>query len=346
MKPLSKKTRFKLIIVSLFVFLILAPMILANSFGYKISSLEDVLTLVRTGGIYLNSDITNTSIYVDDEYYKESGRLLRNTLIQNLPPNKTYKIVIQKEGLHDWRKKLVVYPSLVTEASVLMLPIEIEKTQIFPYLDEDGNGTTTAPVISVTGKKPMPEEEYVFADLMFFSENELPKIDLDKLPDVIKKLEESTGEKISTSTKETKETKEEKPEYFEALGIESLDDLEGLVEEGDQIAWLEDGNVIVGWTAPDKLPLYYYCSGDAENHECREKVIIDWEDQIKYFDFMPGRNDVLIVLTYSGIYAVEIDDRSDRNIQPVYLGEGLEFRISQDDKVIVKEDDFFYELDF
>jgi hypothetical protein len=380
MKPLSKKTRLKLIVLSLFVFLILVPMVLASSFGYRISSLGDVLTLIKTGGIYIHSDINNTEIYINDKYYKQSGRILRNTLISDLSPNKTYKVVIQKEGYNDWRKELLVYPSLVTESAILMLPSEIETEQIFPYEDDDGNGTTTAPVandVVSDDPKGLYTEEYFMADIMFFDEKRLAEFDIDELgDDLINRLIDSGLEidlidSESESALDTESelgldladedslnatsTEEEKPDYFEVLGleVESLDDLENLREKNEQIAWLEDGNVIVGWRDLNKTQHYYYClfsefGPDDEGYgetECRTKITVDWEDQIKYFEFLPGRDDVLVVLTYSGVYAVEIDDRSERNIQPIYVGEGLQFRISDDLGFVVKDGKDLYRID-
>ena len=60
---------------------------------------------------------------------------------------------------------------------------------------------------------------------------------------------------------------------------------------------------------------------------------------------MPGRNDVWIVLVQDGIYAVEVDSRSKRNIQPIYLGKDLDFRLDGSGNLIVKDKGSFIELD-
>lgn len=338
MKPLTKKTRLKLIIASIFVFVIVTPFILASSFGYKISSLGDVFTLVKTGGIYLHSDISNASIFIDDEYFKDNGRLLRNTLIQDLMPNEEYEIVIIKEGLHDWRKKLNVDPSLVTEATVLMLPLEIESREIYPFFDKEGNGTTTTPttlsINTLVGKIIPDNQEYI--DLMnilteedFYGLNPIEKVEVSPADDTL--ATSTSPEPIDDITK-----------YFLSIGIEDRDELENLRQVGDQFAWIDNGNVRVNWVGGEKLPNYYFC---IRIDECRDEIILDWTDDVLEFEFMPGREEILIVKTFDGVYAVEIDDRSDRNIQPVYSGEELELGISPNNKIVVKDGEVFHELD-
>jgi hypothetical protein len=339
MKPLSKKTRFKLIILSLLVFAFLVPAVLAASFGYKINSVGDLFTFVKTGGVYLHSDISNTSIYLEDEYIKDNGRLIRNTLIQELVPNKEYEVVIIKEGLHDWRKTLMVYPSLVTEASVLMLPTELDNREVYPFTDKEGNGTTTPPTtisINLANGKIIPTNaEYValmdlFHDTDFYGlQEEVDTVDTKEIVSV---------DIASTTPEEVVEIED----HFVALGVENPEDLDNLRETKDQVAWIEGGDVLLHWIDEGNTPNYYYCL-DLDN--CRNKITLDWEDEILAFEFMPDRNEILIVLTNKGVYAVEVDDRSERNIQPIRLGESLELGRTSSNKIVVKEREVFYEFD-
>jgi hypothetical protein len=88
---------------------------------------------------------------------------------------------------------------------------------------------------------------------------------------------------------------------------------------------------------------YYYCDGE-ENKVCVNKITLDWKDEIKKFDYLPGRDDVWLVLTAGGLYAVEVDGRSDRNIQTIYKGPNLDFRLTQTDRLIIKEGSRFFEI--
>ena len=72
-------------------------------------------------------------------------------------------------------------------------------------------------------------------------------------------------------------------------------------------------------------------------------LTLPWND-IKQFDYFPGRSDVWIVLTSNGIYAVEIDNRSQRNIQTIYEGQDLNFKLVQDGRLIIKQDSSLFEI--
>jgi hypothetical protein len=365
MKPLSQKVRFRLIVLSLFLFIIIAPIILANSFGYRIESFDDIFNWTKTGGIYLHSNIDSAAIFIDGKYHKDSGRLLRNTLIQDLNPNKTYEIVIIKEGLNDWRKSLTVYPSIVTEAATLMLPKDISDREIYPHLDNFRRGTTTP----LAAEAVVLDVEKVAADFDLDLEM-MNKLSLNYIPtnpeyaEIVNVfLEEEVFETnrsgVSLATPPVKEsliTIEENdssittedlisdlPEFVQKLGleIESLDELNGLIELSHQVAWIENGNIVVNWVDENTSPAYYYCLNP---EECREQITIDWSEEIKDFRFMSGFDEFIVILVDGGIYATEVDDRSPRNIQPVYGGNNLEFTIV-DGQIVVLNGGIFYELD-
>jgi hypothetical protein len=341
MKPLSKKARLGSGIALGIIFLILAPILLANSFGYHWEKVEDVFTFVKAGGIYVGSEISGVEIYVDGEYFKDSGLFIRNTLVQDLKPDTTHTIVVQKEGRHDWRKTLPVYESLVTESKVLMLPIEIEKREIFPFMIGEV-GTTTPDKESVIGKGISEEflvEGYIPTNPLYkelvnsFSEEVL---NVYSTSTIVSSSEIPTlgEEPLATSTEEII------PQYFTDLGIDDPSALENLIITSDQMAWIENGNIKLTWIDDEKPPFYYCFEIDV----CDNEIIIDWQDEILKFDFLPGRSDVFVVMVEEGVYAIEADGRSDRNIQPIYTGTDLDFNKSIRDQIVVKDGLVFYEM--
>jgi len=351
MKPLSKKTRLGSGIFLGVIFVILAPILLANSFGYHFEKLEDIFTLIKTGGIYVASDVSGIEIYVDGEYFKDGGLFIRNTLVQDLDPDETHVIVAQKEGRNDWRKELPVYESLVTEARVLMLPVEIETIETYPFIDELGVGTTTATStlkkntlldekVLINGYAPTNVSYRNLVNLFDDGEGDVYSTTTSLIVDELQ-TNISTVNGIATTSTSTPTTTKEIPEYFIDLGIENPDDLDNLVVFNDQIAWLENGDVILNWINKDEKPVYYYCLAF---ERCRSQIILDWESDIIRFDLLPGRSDVFVVLTNDGVYAVEVDDRSQRNIQVIYSGENLDFRINSDNRIIVKDEAIFHEI--
>jgi len=284
------------------------------------------MTLVKTGGIYIHSDITNTEVYLDGEFVKNNGVLLRNTFIQKLRPEKEYQIRIDKEGFNTWTKTFFVYPSLVAEGNVMMLPLEIEKRGIFPFIDVDGLGTTTPDLEKLDILIPTNKE---YNDLVEIFN---PAVSTTTKPVVIDVNEIATNTLVSKS---------EIPEYFIELGISDPEELENLIVLGNEVSYLENENVILNWIGKKDSQPFYYC---LNLQDCRTQIILDWDDEIKSFDFYPGRNDILVALTENGIFAVEVDDRSTRNINAIYLGQDLDFIKSDNDRIVVKDGEVFYEI--
>lgn len=333
MRPLPNKTRTTSLIILLVIFLLITPLLISYSLGYRISDIDDVFTLEKTGGVYIHSNISNTEVYLDGEFIKNNGVLLRNTLIQNLKPETNHTIEVHKEGYQSWVKALPVYSSLVTEARVLMIPKEIPQREIYPFFDVSGEGTTTPSIkAKIVRGKPVPtNDEYKNLMALFEGKDIYATSTQTK---VITNLNTSGATTTSTTTKEL-------PEYFSDLGITDPEELENLIENADEISWLENGNIVLNWVGKNIEIPYYYC---LEPENCREKITLDWQDEIKKFDFLPGRNDVFLVLVNSGLYAVEADDRSDRNTQLVYAKKIDDFIIGPNNKVFIREGDKFFEL--
>jgi hypothetical protein len=331
MTPLNKIKRKILLSSLVILFLILAPWVLMISFGYKI---DDVTGLVKTGGLYIHSEIPNSSVYINGEYIKNNNTIFKNVLVQKLKPNQFYKIEINKEGYQSWVKKIYIYPSLVSEGHVLMLPNEFVKREIFPFFDKDGNGIPN-PTSSLTKIKKtksgriIPEnQEYIDAVTLLEGEN----------PYEIKVPELISSTSSATSTKE-----EILPNYYIELGIKDPKKLKNLIETSDEISWIKDGDVVLYWINKIESIPYYYCDGE-EVRLCDKNIVLDWGDEIKKFKYLPGRNDVWIILVNSGIYAVEVDPRSQRNIQKIYLGDNLDFEISKKGNLLIKDKDSLFEL--
>lgn len=332
MQPLNKWKRRILLIALLIIFLVLTPWILMNSFGYRF---DDSFKVLKTGGLYLHSEIPNTSVYINGKYIKDNGALIRNVFIQKLKPNSNYKIEVYRDGFHGWVKELYVYPGLVSEGHVLMLQEEFETREIYPFFNEKGEGVYS-PVpgftkVSKTTKGRIIPENKEYIDIVTLFEKENP-------------YEEKIPEVIESENVLDEEVKPELPEYYAEHGITDPELLDNFIETSDEISWLKDGNIVLYWI--DKLESipYYYCGGTLERI-CNDEIILDWVNPIKKFAYLPGRGDAWIVLVEDGIYAVEVDPRSQRNIQPIYLGNGLDFEINNSGNLIVKNQGSYFELD-
>lgn len=322
MKPLSKKTRSIVFIILLTIFIIGAPVLILYSTGYR---LGDALSLIKTGGIFIHSNISGTKVYLDDEFVETNGVILRNTLIQNLRPNKIYHVRVEKEGYHTWEKDFRIIPNLVTESQVLMLPKEVQFREKLEFSElSDSN-------VTATGKTTFNPEYTNIAEL--FSET-LGQFEIE-VATTTKKYVAGVLRTVTSTT-----TEFVFPDFIEELDIEDIEEKELLREKQKIITWLDNGKVNVVWGGVEAAAPYFFCSVS-----CAESVTLSLDSYINYYDFMPGRDDVLVVLTQEGVFAVEIDARSSKpNIQPIMLGRGLDFRVENNNTIIVKDGEVFKEV--
>jgi hypothetical protein len=343
-RPLSKKSRYLSLGVLFLFFVILGPAIILYSEGYRFDDLDEFF-FIKTGGIYIHSsEISNVRVYIDDEFHKSSGLILRNTLIQNLRPKEDYVIRVEKDDYHSYVKTLPVFPSLVTEAVSFMIPIEIKKREILEFFDQEGNQIDKSPIDSKT-KKPTFKINPEYNQLMIDFELRLsPEQELLEAKEKANSVATSTNTtSTSTTTKDAVVPIKKVPEHFISLGIEDSDLLENLIQKGDLIAWLDNGNIITHWIGKIENIPHYFCF---DRSDCKTSIELNWNGDIKQFDYLPGRNDVWAVSSSNGIWAVEVDDRSERNIQPIYLGKDLTFKIGSNNRIVVRDENKFIELSF
>ncbi len=90
-------------------------------------------------------------------------------------------------------------------------------------------------------------------------------------------------------------------------------------DEKERLWWEPEKNEIkVEWLDKEEIIPYYFC---LETNKCMmSMVIINTISNVKNVDFYPGRKDVIIMASQNGVFAIEIDGRGNRNIQPIYKG--------------------------
>jgi hypothetical protein len=72
MRPLSKQTRTLMFILLSLVFVMGAPVLILYSTGYR---LGDALSLIKTGGIFIHSNLAGTRVYVDGDFVENNGKV-------------------------------------------------------------------------------------------------------------------------------------------------------------------------------------------------------------------------------------------------------------------------------
>jgi len=330
MKPLSRKIRSRVLWVLLALFVVLTPILIGYSQGYR---LDDALGLIQTGGIYLHSDVANTSVFIDDDFLENNGAFLKNTLIQDLLPNRYYALRVERDGYQSWVKVLLVKPNLVTEARVLMLPteftwrqiwasttIELTDTEVATTSDEDA--TTTQEVLN---------PEYVELAEHFAEDKEQFEVEV-----ATTTYEYIRGVRTATTTT-ILETKF--PQWLSEFASTSrLSEKEMVREREGMVTWIENGDIYAAWGRTNDPVPYFFCM-----ESCADRLSINWHEPILRYEFYPNRNDLLLVLSERGLYVVELDNRSERNIQTIREERNLDFRLKNDGTLVVFDGQSYFE---
>lgn len=310
MNPLTASYRHYLFILMIVLFIIGTPLLIGYSKGYRIGK---AFSLIETGGIFLYANTANVNIYLDNEFLKRNGTILRNVLVQDLLPNQTYTIHAEKTGFAPWRKDLVVIPNIVTEARVLMLPLP-ETFVWTPVAPTTTVAIATAPHATTTKQKVIPTPEHT--ELVTRFKKDLDQFAVEVATTTFVMLK---NKRVATTTT-TIEIRFPKwltqASTSDFIGKEQVREREGIV------TWLDNGNLYATWTRKDETQPFFFCG-----QSCKETLSIDWNEPIERYEFFPNRNDVVIVQTSLGIFAVELDDRSERNIQTIIQGAELKFML-------------------
>lgn len=321
MTPLSRKVRSRVLWVLFLLFVVFTPILIGYSKGYR---LDDALELIQTGGIYLHSDVSNTSVYLDDEFLENNGAFLKNTLIQNLLPNRYYSLRVERDGYQSWVKVLSVKPNLVTEATILMLPKEFDWTTVTASTTLSvTNGTTTVEEVA------NPE----FLDLQEYFEDDKKQFDVEVATSTYEYIR---GKRFATTTTLVVT---EFPDWLLPLASSSnLYEKEMVREREGIVAWIENGDIFAVWGRENDPVPFYFCE-----EKCNEKLSINWDEPILRYEFYPNRSSALLILSERGLYAVELDNRSQRNIQTILEEPNLDFRLQNDGSLLVFDGQEFRE---
>ncbi len=317
MQPLSKKIRNWVLIFLFVLFVLSTPIIIGYSKGYR---MDDALGLIQTGGIYLHSDIANTTVFLDDEFVEDNGRFVKNTYIEELLPNRYYVVRVQKEGYQSWVKIVSVKPKLVSEVRVMMLPTTFEWRFI--------EATTTLALeegvkVGTSSLKEVPNPE--FKELTEFFESDLDQFEIKVASTTYEVVK---GVKVATSTTISEMRF---PEWLQDVASTThLKDKDMVRERDGVVAWLENGDFYALW-AREKDPVpFYFCA-----EKCTTQLSINWAEPILRYEFYPNRNDLVVLNSSRGIYVMELDNRSERNLQTILEEPNLDFRFTQDGTLIV-----------
>ncbi|MGB9743141.1 MAG: hypothetical protein ACPLW9_00245 [Minisyncoccales bacterium] len=136
---MTKKTRRLIFLTCFFLFVLITPVLILYSQGYRFDFQNKKLT--QTGGLFLRVVPKRVDVYLNKKLWQKTDFFFGSVLIKNLLP-KEYNIEIKKEGYHSWEKTLKIEKEKVTEAkNIILFPEDIN----FQILAEPVNGVWFSP---------------------------------------------------------------------------------------------------------------------------------------------------------------------------------------------------------
>lgn len=97
------------------------------------------------------------------------------------------------------------------------------------------------------------------------------------------------------------------------------------------------GNTITAtWIGESSVP-YFFCTNEV--CDTKQNVFSHKVMPIRYAEFYPNREDLILFAVGEGIYIIEIDKRGTQNFQPLYIGKSPDFRFDIDSNTMIVRDD-------
>lgn len=350
------------------VFIVLLPILIFYTTGYRLVFTEAEPEIVTTGGLYLSVPASAATILVDDEPVTGRQFLSAARYIQNIDAGQ-HRVVVQGDGVVTWVKSLPVYEYRVTEAAAFTVPSVPRARLITEYETPAGasvafatsspvfqKATTTPYVVatSSTTSSYAVNEEFSFVQSLFASSSTSTQ-------SVFARMREQVEQFAFRS---------ELPTTTATSGAESATTT---IVQGD-IELYEDGREVYARWVPESFDAarYFFCidhegvsstrvaygehvmadiideygttTETLPSRVCRRDIRIDRKGQDVFaFDFVPGRSDLVLMRLTDGLYVTEIDDRSWQNVQELYPGEDIRVVIDGG-QIFVEEDDQYFEI--
>jgi len=164
---MTPKQQFRYILGLFGVFIIIIPVIIFYSFGYRIS---DNFKIVKTGGIFASNNEAGVSVLLNGKPKKASGLIDRNILVQNVKPG-NYTVNVVKDGHRTWVKYIKVQEKMVEVCFPLLVPNEFKTEEIPKYLP-----VKKPEPVKKNAKRPKPELNGDYTDAVkLFKEASKPE---------------------------------------------------------------------------------------------------------------------------------------------------------------------------
>ena len=134
---MTKRTRLTILFVCVICFLVVAPILVAYSMGYRFD--VENMKITATGGIYVKTYPVADSVIVDSKIINKPGMFSNWVFVQSLLPN-NHTVLVKKSEYYDYSKILSVQENQVTKLENVLL---VKKNMQFQLTD----ATTQSPFV-------------------------------------------------------------------------------------------------------------------------------------------------------------------------------------------------------
>lgn len=355
-QPLAHQTRKRTFLFLVLVFLISLPFLYLYATGYRFD-FQKPTNLISTGGLYVSVERTGAEIFIDGELVRETRTFKKAFYAQNLDAG-THRVHVQKEGYHTWVKELPVSKRLVTEAEAFNLPLVPQVRIISRWQSATGTPVVRTPLLIASSTNAVfATTTTATSTFILDREYESRVAQFVKATTSVKNTESPTEQikdiftggtttapvtedvATSTITYGGVELARAGEDVF-ARWVGPFEQMPYYYCAPDFPAYSTTSTAIPTSTPPDtdEIPEDEELLADEgvmgpvqsvkKDTVCDARIRIDrkWQE-VRDFDFYPGSTDFVILALNDGIYVVEVDDRSWQNVQPLIMGEKLEFYI-------------------
>ncbi|RJQ32274.1 hypothetical protein C4572_01480 [Candidatus Parcubacteria bacterium] len=134
---------------------------------------------------------------------------------------------------------------------------------------------------------------------------------------------------------------------LEKISMEKSTTTEKISSNGKQTLSINEERTTLSarWNDYSQNSPYFFCSDDDEKDCPKETIVLQSKFPVKGADFYPGRDDAMIISVESGVYAIEIDGRGGRMLQPVYKGRNpVSIMYSGDPLIYILDENSLFQL--
>ena len=369
--PLAKEHRSRLFFLMVIIFALAVPAMVFYAVGYRYDFFDDGYSIRAVGGLYISSQVSDGTIFVDGESVNDMRIFRSAAYIQNLEEG-VHEVYVERSGLRTWVKELPVFAHLVTEAQSFNMPIRPQIRLLGEWTDDAG--------VDIFFSSPTT------TDLAFASTTNLIGVVASSTAtsSLNRNLEyDYIASRFASSSAEAAVL--EQYERYKALPFGFATDAQFIAtttatttrEYQDMKLYESGGEVTVSWEGDAEDIPYYFCvtnkganltaqlygahvyrqltaqmptstnllkTATFDQRYCRESIRIDRLGQnVKWFDFMPDNEHLVLMLLDDGLYVVEVDDRSWQNTQLLYPGSDIEVLLDGG-RIFVHDGDYYVEV--